>query len=95
MIGWTSDSAMSVMPRRDEPALDAAPAREVLAVDVEHEDAEDQADAERQDDDDEVRLRQAQHLRRKARPEHAQDADQRRRQREVGQRPEDVAVVDG
>ena len=61
----------------------------MLAVDVEHEDAEDQADAQRQHDDDEVRLGQAQHLRREARPEHAEHADQRRRQREIRQRPED------
>ena len=78
----------------DQSRLDAAPPREVLAVDVEHEDADDQAHAERQDDDDKVRLREAQHLRREARAQHAKDADQRGGQREVGQRPEDAAVAE-
>ena len=56
-------------------------------------DADDEADAERQHQHPEVGRLETQGLDRERGPEHAQDADERRRDGQVGQRPEDVVVV--
>ena len=56
-------------------------------------DAEDDAEAERQDDDDQVLRVEAQRDLGERRPEHADDADERRRDPQVHQRPADRRVV--
>ena len=81
------------MPSATRLALDDPPSRDEAAVGVEEEDAHDDADPERQDDDDEVLRLQAEGRLGEARPEDAEDADQRRRRREVDQRPADLAVA--
>ena len=73
----------------DQAALDDPPARQVLAVRVEQQDAHHDPDAERQDDDREVLRLEPERRLGEVGPEHAEHADERRRDAEVEQRPAD------
>ena len=93
LIGPAAGQRGEHEPEADQAALDDAPAMHVLAVGVEQQDAGHDAEPERQDDDHEVLRAEAQRLARELRAEDAQDADQRRGDAEVDERPGDPPMA--
>ena len=71
----------------EHPRLDEAAARHEGLEDVDRHHADDHADPEREHDDDEVLRAQAEHVLRERRAQDAEDADDRRGDPQVEQRP--------